>query len=66
MTIETYSEKQIRNSIGNDNQEWMAVDKIQRAWNKLMDKTDELHNLECGSCDDDVEEFIKEMGFNKK
>jgi len=40
-----------------------AVDKakedILKEWDKLMDKTNLLHDLECGSCDKEVEDFVK-------
>ena len=38
---------------------------IKDAWNKLMDKTDDLHNLNCGSCDDDVIEFERVLNNGK-
>jgi hypothetical protein len=37
--------------------------RVKDAWDKLMDRTDDLHNLECGSCDTEVQEFIKELNL---
>lgn len=34
---------------------------IRGAWDKLLDKTDDLHDLDCGCCDDDVQEFVKTL-----
>jgi hypothetical protein len=43
--------------------QWLPAEDVVKAWDKLMEKTDCLHDLDCGSCDKDVEEFIKAIGL---
>lgn len=41
---------------------FISVESLKEAWRKLMDKTNDLHDLECGSCDGDVKEFESVVG----
>lgn len=36
---------------------WVRLDDVKQEWTRLMDRTDNLHGLECGSCDDAVRLF---------
>lgn len=42
---------------------WLRQDVMVKAWDTLMEKTECLHDLECGCCDDEVEDFMKVLGL---
>ena len=47
-----------------DNRKWVTLEYLEEQWNNLMDKTDDLHNLDCGSCDKNIQEFKNKLFGN--
>jgi len=43
---------------------WLSLGDTKAAWDRLMERTDYLHDLDCGVCDEDVIEFQKFMFGN--